>query len=235
VIGGSPLFPPFTDVFLNMVSSAVIGRHLLYSLMRMTAGLGLAAGVGICLGIIAGMSKRAGKFVLIPSFLLHPVPKTLFIPLIVLGTGIGETSKIILVFMALVFQIILSIRDSVRSIPKGYFTSIQAAGGGQRSSLRYIVLPAVMPGLFSTIRISLGIAAAVLFFSEYFGTEYGMGFFIMDARTRINFTDLYSGILALSLMMLIIFRILALTEKIVCRWRHDELFNPLNKQKSAKA
>ena len=217
---GSPLLPPFHGVLINLITTPGLFEHLLYSLMRITAGISLAAAIGIPLGIMAGMNPRAGKIISFPAYLIHPVPKTLFIPLIVLSLGIGEFSKILLVSLALVFQIFLSTRDAVRAVPREYYTSIKALGSDNVCIIRYVTIPAVLPGLFSTLRISMGIAVAVLFFAEYFGTEYGMGFYIMDAKTRINFTDLYSGILALSLMMLSLFRLLGLTEKKLCRWKH---------------
>lgn len=215
----SPLLPPFSAVAVNLLSSPGLFQHLIYSLMRMTIGLVLAAAVGFPLGILSGMNPRRGKFISIPSYLIHPIPKTLFIPLIILTSGIGEFSKILLVFLSLVFQIILSTRDTVKTVPEEYYTSIRALGSGTAAMVRYVTIPAALPGLFSTLRISLGIAAAVLFFAEYFGTEYGMGFYIMDAKTRIDFIDLYTGILALSLIMLSLLRLLNWTQRMLCRWK----------------
>jgi NitT/TauT family transport system permease protein len=220
ILLGSPLLPAFTEVVLNLATSEGLFKHLFYSLLRIIIGLALSAAAGVPLGIIAGIKTEAGRFISIPAYLLHPIPKTLFIPIIVLISGIGEVSKILLVSLSLIFHIILSTRDAVRAVPEQYYTSVKALGGGKTASVRYVTIPAALPGLFSTLRVSMGIAVAVLFFAEYFGTEYGMGFYIMDARTRINFTDLYSGILALSMMMLLLFRLLSLSESLICRWRN---------------
>lgn len=214
----SPLLPTFSATAVNLFTSGGLFIHLAYSLMRMFSGLALAIAAGLPLGILAGRSRR-GRLISIPSYFIHPVPKTLFIPLILFALGIGEFSKILLVALSIVFQIILSTRDAVKAIPKEYYTSISTLGSDKGAELRFVTLPAALPSLFSTLRVSLGIAAAVLFFAEYFGTEYGMGFYIMDSRTRINFTDLYSGILALSLMMLSLFRLLRFTENQLCRWK----------------
>ena len=184
----------------------------------MSAGILLASAAGLPLGIAAASKKSGRRLISLPVYLLHPVPKTLFIPLIVLLSGVGELSKLLLVFLSLLFQIVLSVRDAVKTVPAEYYTSIRSIGGGRIDEIFRVTLPAALPALFSTLRISLGIAAAVLFFAEYFGTEYGMGFYIMDARTRINFIDMYAGILALSLMMLVMFRIIDIVQKISCRW-----------------
>ncbi|MDC7226479.1 MAG: ABC transporter permease [Spirochaetales bacterium] len=220
VLIDSPVLPTFTAVALNLFTAEGLPQHLFSSMLRMIAGLSLAAATGLPLGIIAGMNLRGVNLINIPTYIFHPIPKTLFIPLIVLATGIGEFSKILLIFLSLVFQIILNVRDAVSNIPDQYYISLKTLGGRRLNILRYVTIPAALPGLFSTLRISMGIAAAVLFFAEYFGTEWGMGFYIMDAKTRINFTDLYSGILALSLMMLAFFRLLNWSEAQMCRWKH---------------
>ncbi len=220
VISGTPLLPSFIETALNMITSPRLLEHLLYSLCRMTAGLTAAAVLGLPLGMTAGRKTGAARSLInIPSYLLHPVPKTVFIPVIVLFSGIGEFSKILLVFLSVIFQIIIGARDAAASIAENYYTSAAALGCKTMDKIRYITFPAALPSLFSTLRISMGTAAAVLFFSEYFGTEYGMGFFIMDARARTDFTDLYSGILALSLMMLVLFRLTGFFESRLCRWK----------------
>ena len=204
---------------MNIFTSADLLHYLALSLVRISAGTLLAAAAGLPLGIIAAGRTLRGKLISVPAYLLHPVPKTMFIPVIVLFSGIGEFSKLLLVFLSLVFQITISVRDSVRTIPAAYYSSVRVLGCGRLDEIRWVTIPAALPALFSTLRVSLGIAAAVLFFAEYFGTEYGMGFYIMDARTRINFTDMYSGILALSLMMLGLFMLVRLAERLICRWR----------------
>ncbi len=220
LLSGSPLLPSFTRAALNMITSPRLLEHLLYSLCRMTLGLAAAAALGLPLGMIAGRRTGAARSLInIPSYLLHPVPKTVFIPVIVLFSGIGELSKVLLVFLSVVFQIIIGSRDAAASIAQNYYTSATAMGCTTLDTVRHITFPAALPSLFSTLRISMGAAAAVLFFSEYFGTEYGMGFYIMDAQARVDFTDLYSGILALTLMMLALFRLVSFLEKRLCPWK----------------
>ncbi len=197
---------------------------MLYSLCRIAAGSLIAALIGIPAGIAAGirgrrLSRPSGKgFISIASYLLYPLPKTALIPIFVLAFGIGEFSKVLLITFSLVFQIIISVRDSTAGIDESYYKSLQASGGGKTDELRYLIMPAVLPGLFSTLRISAGISVAVLFFSEYFGTTYGMGFYIMDSRVRMNYTDLYSGILVLTFISGVIFGTIRLAEGLMCRW-----------------
>lgn len=214
----SPLLPRFTGVLVNIVRCDEIFHHLFISFVRILSALLAALSVGILLGIVAARLPRTGKAVSIFSFISYPIPKTVLIPVIVLLLGIGELSKIFLVFLSIVFQIIINVRDAVSEIQEGYYISIYAAGGGRRQIVSRVIFPSIIPALFSTLRISLGIASAVLFFAEYFGTEWGMGFFIMDARIRTSYIDLYSGIVLLSAMMLIIFLIVDFADRKLCHW-----------------
>ena len=70
----------------------------------------------------------------------------------------------------------------------------------------------------TAIRVAMATAISVLFFTETFGTQYGMGYFIMDAWLRVNYLEMYSGIVVLSAMGLILFVILDLAEQRFCRW-----------------
>ena len=62
-------------------------------------------------------------------------------------------------------------------------------------------------------------AVSVLFFTETFGTQYGMGYYIMDAWLRVNYLDMYAGIVVLSLMGLLLFGLIDMAEYVTCRWR----------------
>jgi NitT/TauT family transport system permease protein len=92
-------------------------------------------------------------------------------------------------------------------------------GAGAPAIFKSIILPASLPGILTALRISLGTALSVLFFTETFGTELGMGYFIMDAWMRVDYTDMFSGIFVLSIMGLTLFIMLDVIEHICCRWK----------------
>jgi NitT/TauT family transport system permease protein len=85
---------------------------------------------------------------------------------------------------------------------------------------RNVIIPASLPGILTALRISLGTALSVLFFTETFGTEFGLGYFIMDAWMRVNYIDMFSGILVLSIMGLLLFVLLDIIERVCCRWKN---------------
>lgn len=80
-------------------------------------------------------------------------------------------------------------------------------------------MPAAYSAILNAIRIALGTAIAILFFTEVYGTSYGLGFFIMDAWGRLDYLDMYSGILVLSLVAFILFQLIDLAETRANKWR----------------
>jgi ABC-type nitrate/sulfonate/bicarbonate transport system permease component len=68
------------------------------------------------------------------------------------------------------------------------------------------------------LRVSIGIAISALFFSENYATKYGIGYYIMNAWSMVDYKGMFAGVLALSIMSLIIFKIIDLLEKKICPW-----------------
>jgi NitT/TauT family transport system permease protein len=92
-------------------------------------------------------------------------------------------------------------------------------GANQFQVIKEIIFPAIIPSILTSLRLGIGTAISILFFTENFGTEYGMGYFIMDAWMRISYINMYSGIIILSLLGLTIFITIDFLENILCPWR----------------
>ena len=83
---------------------------------------------------------------------------------------------------------------------------------------RHLIIPAVLPEILTSLRISVGTSIAVLFFAENFATTYGIGYFIMNSWSTVNYTAMFSGILALSLLGLALFKIVDIIDAKLCAW-----------------
>jgi len=179
--------------------------HTLYSFMRIVLGILFGVIIGWPLGIITGYFKKADAYLSPIIYLLYPIPKIALLPIFMLLFGLGESTKIMLIFIIVLFQIVVSIRDYIKELDPSLYYPLQTLGSKNTQIIRHILIPATLPKLFSSIRISLGTSIAILFFSETFGTTYGLGYFIMDSMLRINYVEMYSGIIVLSLLGLTLF------------------------------
>lgn len=216
-----PIIPTPTAVFANLVEifQSSMELHLLFSLGRIIAGITISILVGVSLGLLMGYFARLDKILSPMVYFTYPVPKIALLPIVMLLFGLGEASKLIMIVLIIVFQIIITARDAVKNIPQEIFRSLQSLGAGRRQIFKEIIIPASLPEVLTATRLALGTAVSILFFTETFGTEYGMGYFIMDAWMRVNYLDMYAGIVMLSLLGFCLFSMLDLAEKYFCSWR----------------
>ena len=198
---------------------AKIALHLLLSLWRIAAGLGLSVLLGVTLGLCMGYFPAWNRHLSPLVYFTYPIPKIALLPLVMLIFGLSEFSKIFMIMLIVVFQITVSMRDAVKGIPKETFYTMTSLGARHRDVFQRVVFPASLPALLSSVRVSLGTALSVLFFTETFGTQYGLGYFIMDSWMRVNYVDMFSGILILGVLGLLLFGLVDLIERRVCRWK----------------
>ena len=193
--------------------------HIIASLYRVFVGLLLSFFIGSVIGLIMGYSKRVNKILNPLVYFAYPIPKTALLPVIMTLYGLGDGSKITIVVLITVFQVIVSVRDSVINVENVNYNPLISLGASSMQKFYHVTLPAILPEVLTNIRLSIGTALSVLFFAEAYGTSAGIGYFIQDAWTRINYIDMYSGIVILSILGLILFIILDYIEARACRWK----------------
>ena len=196
-----------------------LGIHAIASACRMLEGLFIALLIAVPTGLLLANYPKINKICSPLLYFTYPVPKLALLPVVMLLLGIGEAAKIAMIVMILVFQLIVSIRDAALHIPREDFHVLISLGANKRQILRWITLPAILPETLTAIRVAIGTAASVLFFTETFGTDKGMGFYIVDSWMRLAYGEMYAGIFVLSLLGFILFFTIDILEKRVCKWK----------------
>lgn len=216
-----PIVPSPWAVLLDII--AIFGSklqiHVIYSLKRIMEGIAISILIGVPLGFLMGYSPRLDRVLSPLVYFTYPVPKIALLPVVMLLFGLGEASKLIMIVLIVIFQIIITSRDAVKAIPDETFRSLKSLGASKIQIFNEIILPASLGEVLTATRLALGTAVSILFFTETFGTEYGMGYFIMDSWMRVNYLDMYAGIIILSLMGFCIFLAIDIAENYFCSWR----------------
>ncbi|MDJ0915195.1 MAG: ABC transporter permease [Desulfobacterales bacterium] len=212
---------PTLSRLLQVIGHAAFWEHMRASVWRIIAGLALAFITAVPLGLMLGSSPRLDRMFTPLIYLSYPVPKIVFLPVVLLLFGLGDTSKIILITLIIFFQLIITTRDSARQVSTAMIYSFRSLGGNRWHFFRHIIWPVSLPGIFTSLRIGIGIAVAVLFFVESIGTRRGMGFYIIDAWGRADYPDMFVGIIALSFIGIILYEVFDMLEKRVCRWNQN--------------
>ncbi|MPW26906.1 ABC transporter permease subunit [Alkalibaculum sp. M08DMB] len=203
---------------LSIFNSKLI-IHIFYSFSRIIFGILFGIAIGWPMGIIVGYFKKADDYISPIIYFIYPIPKIALLPIFMLLFGLGEFTKIFIIFLIVLFQIIVNIRDCIKDLDPTLYYPLNALGSKDSQIIQHILIPASLPSLFSSVRISLGTSIAILFFSETFGTTYGLGYFIMDSMLRINYVEMYSGIVVLSLLGLFLFILIDIISNKYLKWQ----------------
>lgn len=194
--------------------------HAGASLLRITIALFISLLIGIPLGIILGKNKKINTLLSPFLYYIYPIPKVAFLPVFMILYGLGNQSKITLIIWIIVFQIILSVRDGVLQISASYYKVMHGFRSPIYQQLIYLIFPSILPSIFTGIRISIGISLATLFFAENYATTYGIGYYIISAWTKMNYEEMFAGIVTLGCIGLLLFIILDKLELKVTPWNH---------------
>ncbi len=194
------VFPAVTDVVSGMVELTLNGdimRHAVASLFRVTSGFYLSILFGIPLGVAIGQSK-IGQIFLNPLIqFLRPISPLAWIPLSMLWFGIGDKPAIFLIFLAGFFPLVVSTMVAVASIDPIYFLVAANFNLTQYEVTTKVVIPAMLPSVFTALRITIGIAWVVVVAAEMIAVKSGLGYLIIDSRNALRMDYVVDGMIVI--------------------------------------
>ena len=195
--------------------------HFLASLWRVVASTFLAILFAAPLGLVLGQSKKLNQLLAPVIYILYPIPKVVLLPVVLLFFGIGNFSKIFIIFVILFFQILVLVRDQAITLRPELIQSVRSLGAGRRALFRYVYLPASLPAILTALRQSIGTAVAVLYVAELFATQKGLGYYIyLNGSTLFNYPAMYAGIVAMSVLGFGLYFVVDRLERILCPWQN---------------
>jgi NitT/TauT family transport system permease protein len=215
----SPALPTPADAFGQFVQQfPVLLPHFGYSAVRAFGSMLIGLVLGAPLGLMLGRSPRADVIAGPLIFLNYPVPKVVFLPVLLVLLGIGNGSIITLITLIVFFQILVTARDAARAIPAASVLSVRSLGASTWQVFTNVIVPGTLPEIFTALRIGAGTAVAVLFFSESAAGSTGLGYYIFDAWGRIQYDQMFAGVLAMALLGVLLYETIEIAESRLCRW-----------------
>lgn len=193
--------------------------ELLISLFRVVAAMVIGTLLAVPAGLMLGRAPRADAVFAPIVFLTYPIPKVVFLPVLLVLLGLGNLSKIALIALIVFFQILVTARDAAKAVPAGAVLSVRSLGAGRHDIARHVVFPSALPEIFTALRIGTGTAVAVLFLAESIAGTNGLGWFIVDAWGRIDYPAMFAGIIAMALLGAVLYEVLNVLEAWTTRWR----------------
>lgn len=189
------------------------------SLRRILWGFLLSAVIAVPLGILAGTSKMCHSYINPICEFMRYLPLPTLVPLVMVWFGIGETAKVVVLFLGCVFQLLLMVADAAASVSDDLMNAGYTLGASKGQALWTILLPAALPRIFEALRMTMGFAWSYLTLAELFAASSGLGYQILKAQRFMQTSAMFGLILLIGLMGLITDRLFALIDKLVFHWK----------------
>ncbi|AYO56162.1 taurine ABC transporter permease TauC [Acinetobacter wuhouensis] len=194
----------FQDLLANGYMSISLWSHIGASLGRIGTALIAAVITAIPLGIAIGRNKIV-RGVLDPIIEFYrPIPPLAYLPLIVIWCGIGELSKVLLIYLAIFAPIVIATATGVRSVDQAKIRAAQSLGATQMQIIKHVILPSSLPNILTGIRIGLGVGWSTLVAAELVGASEGLGFMVQSSSQLLATDVVIVGILIIAVIAFIL-------------------------------
>jgi len=196
-------FPNPWETVLGMrepIQDGTLLRFAVASVYRVAVGFGIAAAIGIPVGLCIGWFSRGAQALNPLIQAMRPISPIAWIPLAVLWFGVKDSAAIFLIALASFFPIVTGTMTAVRSIPVVFVRSAQNFGLEGFELFRRVVFPAAMPQIITSLRMALGIAWMVIVAAEMIAVDSGLGYLIMDARNANNYERVVGSMITIGLI-----------------------------------
>lgn len=209
----------FRDLVIHGYEGVPFWKEILASVARALAGFLLAVLVGVPFGLLIGESEIMAAICTPFLGFLRPIPPIALIPLFIFYFGIGEASKIALIFITALWYITLSAASGVQAVSKDLLLASQTLGFTKRQVFRHVILPSALPQILTGMRVAMALCWALVVAAELIAAQVGLGYMIMDATTFFRIPVVYVGVGTIGLIGLVLERSLVWLEKRLLHWQ----------------
>jgi NitT/TauT family transport system permease protein len=215
-----PLFLPGPAAVLRRFVRWLLDGDLLedagISTFRVTAGFLASAVMALPLGLLIGAYRPVRAFFEPLLEFARYLPAVAFVPVVLLWTGIGEASKITVIWIGTFFQLVIMLSEDVARVPMPQVEGARTLGATDREVMMLVLLRSAMPAMFDTLRITLGWAWTYLVVAELVAANSGLGYAILKAQRFLQTDRIFVGIIVIGLI--------GLGTDQLLRWAHRRLF-----------
>lgn len=197
------ILPKISTVFetlLSQIKSGVLLEDVAISLSRIVKGYGLAVIVGILLGVVMGMNKIVNRFFMLTFTAIRQIPMIAWVPILIIWFGIGEESKVAVIFLASYFPVLVNTISGIQRTDQKLIEvgDMYQLNGWQKFTKIY--LPSALPSIFVGLKLGLSVSWMAVVGAEMIAATSGIGFRINDARSLMQYPVVFCGIIAIAVV-----------------------------------
>jgi taurine transport system permease protein len=222
-----PLFLPKPETIWLAFRQAVDGDldnhtlavHFGWSMARVFSAFVLAVAIGIPVGLAMGVSRIARGLFDPPIEFYRPLPPLAYLPLMIIWFGIGESSKIMLLFLSIFAPVALAARAGVRSVAQEQIQAALSLGATRAQVIRHVVLPGALPEILVGLRIGMGVGWTTLVAAEMVAADAGLGKMVYNASNFLRTDVVILGIIAIGAVAYVFELLMRFIERRAVPWK----------------
>lgn len=207
------------DITFSGYRGGTLPYHLGASMRRVLVGFLLALPTAVPLGLAMGYSRRVRAFFDPLIEFYRPLPPLAYYTLLIVWLGIGEESKVALLFLAAFPPLSISAMSGVASVPAERVQSALALGASRVQVFHHVIFPSCLPSIFTGMRVSIGFTYTTLVSSEIVAATSGVGWMVLDAGRFLRTDVIFAGIFVMGITGLALDRVVRLLERRIVPWK----------------
>ncbi len=207
------------QTFWELLRGWQLVKHVEISIVRVLEGSAVAAVLGIGLGIGIGLSRLLARVTDLVIQVLKPIPPIAWIPMAILWFGIGELSKVYLIFLGAFFPILVNVVDGIRQTDGKFIELAKVLEVPRSRFIRQVVIPGAFPAIMTGLRVGMGVAWMCVVAAELIAANSGIGYLIMDARQLSQPEAVLVGMITIGVIGKLMDNLLKMLEDKVIGWR----------------
>ncbi len=213
------VFSKFVSIWNDGFTGTPLLEHLGVSTLRVFGAFLLACVIGLPLGLAMGMSPMMRGLLDPPIEFYRPIPPLAYLPLMIIWFGIGETSKILLIFLSVFAPIVLGARSGVKSAAIEQIHAAYSFGASRWQVMRYVIMPSALPEILTAMRIGIGFGWTTLVAAEMVAATKGLGYMVLSASQFLQTPVVIMGIFIIAIIAFAFDLLMRFVERRLVPWK----------------
>jgi taurine transport system permease protein len=211
----------FIDILQNGYASGTLFSHVGTSYFRLLSAIFFAIIFAIPLGLVCGYIPKIEIVVSTVVEFIRPLPPLAYYTIIILATSIGNSSKIILLFIAAFAPLYIACVQAVKQVKKDHILAVKSLGASDVEVFRHVVLPSALPNIFTGLRTAIGVSFTTLVSAEMVAATSGLGYMILFAYNVYQTEVVFVGIIIIGISALLLDGLIKWSENKLVFWRGE--------------
>lgn len=203
---------------VKLIENGKLLSNILLSLSRVLKGFAIGTLVGVTIGTIMGLSVNLRIFLNSLVSIFRPIPMIAWIPLLILGLGIGEESKVAVIFIGTLWPVLLNTLAGILSVDEKLLEVAKVLEKSKTDILVNVILPSAWPSIFTGLRLGISTAWTCVVAAEMVAASSGIGYMITYARELSQPDVVLVGVFTIGLVGLVIDHIIARLQRTILKW-----------------